>query len=777
MGCIRNDNLPAGGPIAEVIVDVPVLGADKPYDYRIPPDLSGQVQPGSRVAVPFGPRKVQGYVINIKGKETHQGQLKHIEAVLDDQPPLTEELLALSEWMSEKYVCFRSTAIQAMLPSALKARTTKEVIESPSGEKQVVYEISDNVTARRVSYVTLLKEAKDVQRLLQELPKQALKQRAILGYLLEHEGKVMLTELLQACQASRSSVQSLQEKGIVTIATEEVERDPYAGRSFAKTDPLPLTPAQKEVFGHIIKAIEKEQFQTYLLHGVTGSGKTEVYLQAIAHVLKKGKEAIVLVPEISLTPQMVERFKGRFGDQVAVVHSRLSVGERYDTWRKIRNGQAKIVIGARSALFAPFERLGLIIIDEEHESSYKQEENPRYHARDVAIFRGQYHQAPVILGSATPSLESYARARKNVYTLLSLKERVHGRALPKVEVVDMRQELQSGNRTLFSRHLYQKIEERLEQKEQMVLFINRRGFSTFVMCRDCGFVLQCPHCDISLTYHKVNHTCRCHYCGHTERQLMRCPNCQSEHIRFFGTGTQKVEEALAQTFPGIRVIRMDVDTTRRKGAHEKLLHAFGQHKADCLLGTQMIAKGLDFDNVTLVGVIAADSMLHLPDFRAAERTFQLLTQVSGRAGRRQKPGEVVIQTYTPDHYSIQCASQHDYHTFYEQEMRYRFQKGYPPFYYLSLLLFSHPDLTYCIKAAEEAANWLKPRLSKQSQVLGPVAAPIPKIKDRYRYQCMIKYKNESQLSRLLMELLHYMQPHIAKYHLQLQIDMEPQVIL
>ncbi|MDQ0337557.1 primosomal protein N' (replication factor Y) [Caldalkalibacillus uzonensis] len=772
-----NEKPAANGAVAEVIVDVPVLATDKPYHYRIPPILSGRVQTGSRVVISFGPRKVQGYVIGIKTAETDLDSLKEIEEVLDEKPPLTSELLALAEWMSKRYVCFRSTAIQAMLPGALKAKPTKQVIYTASGEKRVVYGLEDHNKTKHISYVTLLQQEEKLLQLLEELPKQASKQRAVIHYLVGHKHKMRLDELLKACQTTRATVQSLQDKGIVKITKEEEIRDPYRGRAFVKTAPLPLTPAQEQVYHRIVQAIEEEQHQTFLLHGVTGSGKTEVYLQAIARVLEKGREVIVLVPEISLTPQMVERFKGRFGEQVVVVHSRLSAGERYDAWRKIRDGKARVVIGARSALFAPVERLGLIIIDEEHESSYKQEESPRYHARDVAIFRAQYHQAPVILGSATPSLESYARARKNIYTLLPLKQRVHGQGLPPVEVVDMRQELESGNRTLFSRYLYHKIEERLQRNEQIVLFLNRRGFSTFVMCRDCGFVLQCPHCEISLTYHKVNHTCRCHYCGYTEQTLSYCPHCQSKHIRFFGTGTQKVEEALSQAFPGIRVIRMDVDTTRRKGAHEKLLNAFREHQADCLLGTQMIAKGLDFDNVTLVGVIAADSLLHLPDFRAAERTFQLLTQVSGRAGRYHKPGEVVVQTYTPDHYSIRCASQHDYHTFYEQEMRYRYQKGYPPFYYLSLLLFTHEDLTYCIKSAEEAASWLKARLSKESIVLGPVAAPIPRIKDRYRYQCMIKYRNEPKLSQLLMELMNQMQPQIIKNHLQLQIDMEPQAIL
>ncbi len=460
-----------------------------------------------------------------------------------------------------------------------------------------------------------------------------------------------------------------------------------------------------------------------------------------------------------------------------MIHSRLASGERYDEWRKIQEEKVKVVIGARSALFAPFKNVGLIIIDEEHETSYKQEENPKYHARDIAIYRGQYHHAPVVLGSATPALESYARAKKGVYSLLTLKGRVQDRLLPKVEIVDMREELQTGNRTMFSKALYEKIIERLERKEQIVLFLNRRGYSTFVMCRDCGYVLQCPHCDISLTYHKIHQYNRCHYCGHTEPILEQCPECHSEHIRFFGTGTQKVEEELYKHFPGIRVIRMDVDTTQQKNAHEKLLQAFKAQKADCLLGTQMIAKGLDFERVTLVGVIAADSLLHLPDFRASEKTFQLLTQVSGRAGRHELPGEVVIQSYTPDHYSIIAASEHDYLSFYQQEMQIRHTRGYPPYFYLTLITFTHEDLVYLVKVCEEAVRWLKSHIQGSSMILGPVASPIPRIKDRYRYQCMIKYRDEPNLGVILTQFLEQIREHMEKKKLQVQIDKNPQMLM
>lgn len=533
---------------------------------------------------------------------------------------------------------------------------------------------------------------------------------------------------------------------------------------------------KKQVITPILSSITNETYNPFLLYGVTGSGKTEVYLQSIAAVLEKGKEAIVLVPEIALTPQMVDRFKGRFGSQVAVLHSALSVGEKYDEWRKILRKEVKVVVGARSAIFAPFENLGIIIIDEEHESSYKQEDNPKYHARDVAVWRGQYHKCPIVLGSATPTLESFARAKKGVYGLLTMEKRMNKQALPTVEIVDMREELRDGNRSMFSKALHEKIADRLEKKEQMVLFLNRRGHSTFVMCRDCGYVVQCPHCDISLTYHKMNHRLKCHYCSHEENMPTECPACNSTYIRFFGTGTQKVEEEITKLFPEARVIRMDVDTTSRKGMHEKLLKAFGEEKADILLGTQMIAKGLDFPKVTLVGVLTADTMLHLPDFRASEKTYQLLTQVSGRAGRHELPGEVVIQTYTPEHYSVELAKNQQYDVFYEHEMQMRQMRQYPPYYYVVLVTVSHPELLKAVQVTEKIVGHLRTHCSRQTMVLGPVASAIPRIKDRYRYQCMIKYKREPNLKNVLKMVNEHYQAEMQK-ELQISIDFNPTMLM
>src|SRR5699024_2288777 len=465
-----------------------------------------------------------------------------------------------------------------------------------------------------------------------QLAKNAHRQKQILNYFIEHNQPIEQNKLYKELGISRTNLKPLLEKELITLTQKEIYRNPY-DRDFKKTYKKSLTEEQNNAIKPIHKAIENNKNETFLLHGVTGSGKTEIYLQAIDNVINKGQEAIVLVPEIALTPQMVEQFKGRFGERVAVMHSALSIGEKYDEWLKIRRGEVQVVVGARSAIFAPFKNLGIIIIDEEHEGTYKQEDTPRYHARDVAIERARINNCPVVLGSATPTLESFARAEKSVYTLLTLSKRTNNKPMPNVDVVDMRAELHSGNRTMFSSTLIDKMKLAISKNEQVVLLLNRRGYSNFALCRDCGHVEQCPNCDISLTYHKGHNSLKCHYCSYEMTMPNKCPACTSDLISFFGTGTERVEEALKKLLPTLKIIRMDVDTTRRKGAHERLLNKFSAGEADVLLGTQMIAKGLDFENVTLVGVLAADSMLHLPDFRAAEKTFQLLTQVSGRAGR------------------------------------------------------------------------------------------------------------------------------------------------
>jgi len=796
---------------ASVLVDVSVRQTDRPFDYKVPTRWQDAIQPGMRVIVPFGPRKVQGFVLSIK-ETTNLEKVKEIEEVLDVMPVLTEELLLLGSYLSQKTLCFFISAYQAMLPTAIKAVYKKHVqVTSDEALNQLVPELANlfSIVKRRewteieslVSKISLVQRAikeglleieyevknkanKKTERVVsllkvldEELPIiKSPQQKDIIEYL-RMNGQTSVKELKECLGITDSPIKTLEKNEVISIKTVEVYRDPYEGREIERSKPLPLIEEQQLAFEQIVSSFHERKNKIHLLHGVTGSGKTEVYLQAIQEVLSVGKEAIVLVPEISLTPQIVGRFKSRFGNDVAVLHSGLSIGEKYDEWRKIQRKEVKVVVGARSAIFAPFENIGMIIIDEEHETTYKQDEHPRYHARDIAIWRGEYHHCPIVLGSATPTLESFARAGKGVYELNTMSKRVNQGPLPEVEIVDMREQLRIGNRTMFSTALHEKIIDRLEKKEQIILFLNRRGYSSFVMCRDCGYTIQCPHCEVSLTYHKHNHHLKCHYCGYETYMPKQCPSCQSEHIRFFGTGTQKVEEAITKTYPEARVIRMDNDTTSRKGAHEKMLKQFGNGEADILLGTQMIAKGLDFPNVTLVGVLAADSSLHLPDFRASERTFSLLTQVSGRAGRHEKPGEVVIQTYSPEHYSIELAKTQDYVAFYEEEMKIRRSFRYPPFYYLVLISIAHNDLIKTVKVSEQIAGYLREYLSEGSIVLGPVASPIAKIKDHFRYQCVIKYKSEPALYDVLNRIQQYYQDETDKSKLQLTIDFQPTMFM
>ncbi|WP_027414535.1 primosomal protein N' [Aneurinibacillus terranovensis] len=806
---------------ARVIVDVPVADTDRPFDYHIPAPLHPFVRIGSRVSVPFGPRKLQGFVIDITA-ESEVEKTKDILDVLDVEPPLTRELVRLAGWMSERYVCAYYTALQSMIPAALRSSYEKLItiktepdIHLLLSDEQSFYQyirerqpvswdkllkqfpdaavwikdglekgylhveqvVGDRTTKKIVTMLTPSVAKHELDKIKESLPTSAARQKEVLDYFTRHYGPISQPDLLSRLQISHQTVNRLVEKGVLLREEREDYRDPYTGRTFLPVTKHPFTPMQQEVIEGIAAGMADDVYFPCLIHGVTGSGKTEVYLEIMERTIAKGKEAILLVPEISLTPQMVERFKGRFGDQVAVLHSRLSHGERHDEWRKIRRGEVKVAIGARSAVFAPFENLGLIIMDEEHEGSYKQEETPRYHARAVAHYRGNYHKAVVILGSATPSLESYNQAIQQKIKLFTMAQRVGNRPLPDVSIVDMRLELQKGNRAMFSGELMNAINDRLAKNEQMVLFLNRRGFSTFVMCRSCGFVTQCPHCDISLTYHRSNRTLRCHYCGYTEREPETCPECGSEHIRFFGTGTQKVEEELAKYFPGIRVIRMDVDTTTQKGAHERLLQNFRQGKGDVLLGTQMIAKGLDFPNVTLVGVLAADSMLNLPDFRASERTFQLLTQVGGRAGRHEKKGEVVIQTYSADHFSIRYASKHDYHGFFHEEINQRYVKGYPPFSRLILFTFAHENVALIIKSAEAFAKKLREILPPGAFLLGPVASPIARIKDRYRFQCMVKYNHDPSVVSRIHSLVRKYEEERKKSGMLLTVDVDPYMMM
>lgn len=794
---------------AEVIVDVPTMQTDQPFTYLVPSEMETALQVGMRVEVPFGNgnRHVQGFVMAIqKSEESANPSLKAVIRLLDLAPVVNEELLSLADYMKKITYAFKITCLQTMLPSVMKAEYDKliypladtpevqvlfdqrEVISWKEAEEEgslsqlirwrqeqlvdIKYEVHTRNKVKTIRLVRSLLTEKQIEEEWAKLRQNAKKQKELLLCLSELSQEEPIAYFKNK-GISTAVLNQGKEKGWLGFIESERYRDPYKDRVFDQTTALELNAEQKNAVEQIITAGQQQKDQVFLLEGITGSGKTEVYLQAIADVLSENKTAIMLVPEIALTPQMVERFKGRFGESVAVLHSGLSQGEKYDEWRKIEREEAQVVVGARSAIFAPLKNIGLIIIDEEHESSYKQDETPRYHARDLAIWRSKYHHCPIVLGSATPSLESRARAQKGVYQLLQLNHRAKAAAqLPAIEIVDMREEFQNHRTSTFSANLQEKIQNRLDKKEQTVLLLNRRGYSSFVMCRDCGFVLPCPNCDISLTLHMDTRSMRCHYCGHEEPIPNRCPNCGGNKIRYYGTGTQKVEEELRELYPQARILRMDVDTTRRKGAHEQILQKFGAKEADILLGTQMIAKGLDFPEVTLVGVLNADTSLNLPDFRSSEHTFQLLTQVSGRAGRAEKAGEVVIQTFNPQHYAIELAKKQNYEQFYQQEMHVRHRGGYPPYYFTVKITASHPEEQVAAKKIFQIANQLKEVLSPQSLLLGPTPSMILRVKNRYYYQLIIKYKHEPNLPHVLDEILNGSQKE-QRQGLFVAIDNEP----
>ncbi|WP_125704437.1 primosomal protein N' [Lacticaseibacillus daqingensis] len=798
--------------VAQVIVDVPTLQTDKPFDYAVPQALAAQLQPGMRVWVQFGrgKRQVAGMVVGIRPVAEYAGTLKPILAVLDYTPVLNPEGLALSHWLAAQTFAFWITCIQTMLPTMLKVDTQKNVVLGPAptaeakallGDQSALlladldeattasvirllaqdaltlaYRRKDRAKVKQVEHVVPTATA-DFAAARATLRANATKQHRLLDALTQWQaaGTTPAVSAVVADGAlNRADLVAGQKRGWLTLEAREVYRAPYAELDAQPlTQPLPLTAEQATVTATVTAAVVAKQNDTFLLEGVTGSGKTEVYLQVIAKALAMHRTAMMLVPEIALTPQMVHRVKGRFGAAVAVMHSGLSDGEKFDEWRRIQRGEAQVVVGARSAAFAPLTNIGVFIIDEEHETSYKQDDAPRYHARDVILHRAATHHAPVILGSATPSLESRARAAKGVYTLLHLPHRINDHPLPPVHIIDMRDAYKHGGKEDFSAELLTALEARLARGEQSVLMLNRRGYSSFVMCRECGFVVQCPNCDISLTLHMDSHTLRCHYCGHEEPVPSVCPSCGSKKIRYYGTGTQKVEQTLHELLPTARVLRMDVDTTRKKGGHARILDAFGAGQADILLGTQMIAKGLDFPNVTLVGVINADTGLGMPDFRASEHTFQLLTQVAGRAGRADKAGEVFIQSFNPEHYAIRYAQAHDYEGFFRQEMAIRHRGDYPPYYFTVRVTVSHPEEDQAAKAIYSLANTLRQALSPQAIVLGPTPGAIARLKNRYFYQLVIKYKREPALDATLMQVLNDTQA-ASRTGFFVGIDREPQ---
>ncbi|RTZ67060.1 MAG: primosomal protein N' [Verrucomicrobia bacterium] len=753
--------LPGHRVVARVTLDVAVR---REFDYLVPAELESSVREGTRVKVPFGPREVMGVVTKILDESPH-GNLREIIKTVGGQALVTPSILRLVRWIADYYCCAPEIAMKAVLPDAVR---------------------KEEEGWRERLFVRALPVHGDLPKLT--------KRQEDLWTIVEEWRELPLQELVRLAGTTSTTIRKLEDKGLVSIAPQISERDPYGKEHILPSQPLELNAEQATALKSVVDAMERlakpagdeakpEGDSVFLLHGVTGSGKTEVYLQAIAHALGQGQGAIVLVPEISLTPQTVERFKARFsqGPQqtlVAVLHSHLSAGERHDEWHKIRQGRARIVIGARSAVFAPVERLGLVIVDEEHEHSYKQEEAPRYNARDLAVVRGQQEGAAVVLGSATPSMESYHNVQRKKYALLSLTERVDQKNMPLVRVIDMRSAARKEKGiSIFSPQLREAILQRLEKNEQVMLFLNRRGWSSSLQCPDCGYVAECPNCSVSLTYHRAAQQLMCHSCGHIEAAPTKCPeqSCGNAAIRFAGLGTEKVEAALAKGFPMAKVKRMDSDTLKRKEDYRRILGDFRTGKIDILLGTQMIAKGLHFPNVTLVGIINADLSLHIPDFRAAERTFQLLTQVAGRAGRGDVEGEVYVQSFTPFHPSIQYARRHDFIGFYEQEIEFRQELRYPPVSRVALLTLrgrSEDRVKFFADHLRKEMDALAGELG-DTVVAGPAPAPLLRAENFYRYQVMMRTPNMSALSRKLSARQQALQ---IPDDIRLIIDIDPMTL-
>ncbi len=717
--------------IAKVLVEINNINVDKTFDYIVPFEYIENIKIGMRVKVPFASRELEGFVLDLVNSTDDNYELKEIISIVDTEPILNNELLHLGKFMSKKYFSTLISCYQTMLPKALKAQN------------------KTTINKKMIKYVELCSNS---------FPKLKPNQEKIVEYL-RINGKVKKEEVNKI---SVSGVNTLIKNGIIIESLIEEYRLVTKDINKEK-ETFKLTVEQQEAKN---KILSQTQSSVFLLHGVTGSGKTVVYMEIVEEMLNRGKDSIFLVPEISLTPQMVYHFKSRFGDEVAVLHSRLSEGEKYDEYRKIVEGKVHIVVGARSAVFAPFKNLGAIIIDEEHTTSYKQDNNPKYSAIEIAIERAKNNNAIVILGSATPSLETYARSIKGLYTLVELKHRVNTNNLPLVEIVDMSKEKHRGS--IFSSRLITEVNKRLEEHEQIILLLNRRGYSSFITCSNCGYTAKCPHCDITLTYHKTSNTLRCHYCGYADKMNDICPSCGEKAIKTLGTGTEKVEEEIKKVF-NARVVRMDLDTTSKKGSHEKIITAFKNHEYDILLGTQMIAKGLDFSNVTLVGVINADTSLMIPNYRSNEYTFQLLMQTAGRSGRGEKKGSVIIQTFNPEHYAITLASKHDYIDFFKQEMEVRRKLSYPPYYYLIYIKVIGKDYNKISIESNKIASILTRKL-KNSKILGPTTCSVFKLNGLFRFGIIIKYKKEEKMEEVLQSLVNH---YKGNQTVKVDIDVNP----
>ena len=722
---------------AKVIVEIGAKNVDKTFTYIVPSFMESKIKIGARVKVPFGRQLLEGFVMELSNDlDSNLYELKSIIELVDEVPILNKEMLELGNVISNNTLCSKISAYQVMLPKALKANYKTNI--NIKKDKFLILNVSEEECLK---YIDNCKYSKQIDIL-----------NSIIN---NHEYKIDKID---------SAIKTLIRHDLIKIIYRDSYRYKYNSNNI--DNKVILNEEQSLAVNSVIN--NKDKSKIFLLYGVTGSGKTEVYMNIIDNVIRDGKSAIMLVPEISLTPQIVDRFVSRFGDNVAILHSGLSDGERYDEYRKIMDEKVKIVIGARSAIFAPFINIGVIIIDEEHSSTYKQDNHPRYHARDVAIFRSKYHNCPLVLGSATPSLESMARAGNKVYNLLTLKKRAGTGGLPKVYIVDMKEEVKHNN-YIFSEVLDNKIREKLSRNEQIILFLNRRGYSSMITCNNCGEVSKCPNCDITLTYHKTSGMLRCHYCGFAVKRYDMCPKCHSSDLKDYGLGTEQLEELIKDRY-NARVVRMDMDTTSRKGSHANIINDFGNHKYDILLGTQMVSKGLDFPMVTLVGVINADASLNIPDFRSSERTFQLLCQVSGRAGRSDRKGEVIIQTYNNMHYSILFAKNHDYLSFYKEEMKIRKKLNYSPYYYMILVNITSLDYEYCFSEGNKIGKYLRDNLESDTYVLGPTMAGVFKINNVYHLQCIIKYRHDSKLKDTLISLDNH---YKTNNKINVEIDIDP----
>ncbi len=717
---------------AAVVINSNARELNRVFDYIVPAEMQGTICVGDRVFVPFGKgtNLSEGYVSELK----EESEFANKEIAKIEDSILSKENIELAKLMSEKYFCNFSDCIKLMLP--------------PGGTSK---DLTKRVKDKTARFVYLAKEKDEIIFNLEKNIKSD-KQKKLLNFLLDNDG-MDISDLEAITEVSKAIMNAVEKKGLIKFVYEKVERNPFIHKRISKDTRLVLNEEQQSVYNQVEFMIENEEFMEFLLKGVTGSGKTEVYLQLIEKVLEKGKRALVLVPEISLTPQIIDRFLARFGECIAVLHSKLSNGERFDEWNKIKKGDAKIIIGARSAIFAPVEDLGIIIIDEAHDSSYKSDMTPRYNAKDLARFIAKQNNIPLILGSATPDVCDYYKAKQGDKELVLLTKRANNASNPEINIVDMRQELAIGNKSMFSEILKEKICENLKNKKQTILFVNRRGYSTFIMCRDCGYVVKCPNCSIALTYHNFGNVLKCHYCGHEEPITKVCPDCGSSKIKYFGTGTQKVESEIEKLFPEATTIRMDIDTVSKKNSHENILNKFKNENIDILIGTQMIVKGHHFPNVTLVGVIAADGALNIGDYRAEERTFQTITQVAGRAGREKDKGIVYVQTYNPDNYAIVCSKDQDYDRFYNGELILRKNLNYPPFCDIILVRIQGENIEKVKRISKKLYEELLKQKNENLFVYKPVPSPIEKIQNVYRWRIVIKGRLNRKAISIINEAL------------------------